>query len=396
MKKSYKVTRRGAVGLVAATAVAGFTPVKFAIGAKSPVKIGMLLPYSGTFARLGGAITNALLMNLQESGDMIAGRPVEFVKIDSEAKPPKATELTTKLIAQENVDFLIGPVHSGVAMAMAKIAREEGTLTIVPNAGANQITGPLCAPNVFRSSFTNWQPGYPLGKILLDEGKKDVVLCYWNYGAGKQAAGGFKDGFVPKGGNVIKELEVPFPDVEFQAVLTEIASIGPDAVFTFFSGGGAVKFVRDWQAAGLKDSSVELVGSFITEGVTKAQGDAAEGIRSTLHYADTLDNPTNKAFRSAYRSAFDAEADVFAVQGYDAGRLVRIALEAVDGDTDAKDGMIAAMETAEFESPRGPFKLSKAHNPIQNIYLREVRNGVNEVVGIAHEGLADPAKGCKL
>lgn len=396
MKKSYKVTRRGAVGLVAATAVAGFTPVKFAIGAKSPVKVGMLLPYSGTYARLGGAITNALMMNLQESGEMIAGRPVEFVKIDSEAKPPKATELTTKLIAQEDVDFLIGPVHSGVAMAMAKIAREEGTLTIVPNAGANQITGPLCAPNVFRSSFTNWQPGYPLGKILLDEGKKDVVLCYWNYGAGKQAAGGFKDGFVPNGGNVIKELEVPFPDVEFQAVLTEIASIGPDAVFTFFSGGGAVKFVRDWQAAGLKDSSVELVGSFITEGVTKAQGDAAEGIRSTLHYADTLDNPTNKAFRAAYRAAFDAEADVFAVQGYDAGRLVRIALEAVGGDTNAKDGMIAAMETAEFESPRGPFKLSKAHNPVQNIYLREVRNGVNEVVGIAHEGLADPAKGCKL
>lgn len=396
MKKSYKVTRRGAVGLVAATAAAGMIPSKFAIGAKTPVRVGLLLPYSGTYARLGGAITNALMMKLQEGGDTVAGRPLEFVKIDSEAKPPKATELTTKLIAQEDVDFLVGPVHSGVAMAMAKIAREEGTLTIVPNAGANQITGPLCAPNVFRSSFTNWQPGYPLGKILMDEGKKDVVLCYWNYGAGKQAAGGFKDGFLPHGGNVIKELEVPFPDVEFQAVLTEIASIGPDAVFTFFSGGGAVKFVRDWQAAGLKDSSVELVGSFITEGVTKAQGEAAEGIRSTLHYADTLDNPTNKAFRAAYKSAFDAEADVFAVQGYDAGQLVRIALEAVSGDTDAKDGMIAAMEAAEFESPRGPFKLSKAHNPVQNIYLREVRNGVNEVVGVAHEGLADPAKGCKL
>ena len=316
--------------------------------------------------------------------------------MDSEAAPPKAAEFTTKLVSGDKVDFLIGPVHSGVAMGMAKIAREEGTLTIVPNAGADQLTGALCSPNLFRTSFTNWQPSYPMGRVMKDRGLENVVLCYWNYGAGKQAAQGFKDGFGEVGGKIVKEIGVPFPEVEFQAVLTEIASIKPDAVFVFFAGGGAVKWVKDYAAAGLKES-VPLFGSgFLTEGVTGAQGAAAEGLLTTLHYADTLDNPENLAFRKAYEAAAGKAADVYAVQGYDAGTLMAIGLDAVQGDLGARDEIIGAMAGAEWASPRGPIQMSKAHNPIQNFYLREVKNGVNEVVGLAYDMLADPAKGCNL
>ena len=393
--KTGKFTRRETLLLAGAGALASLVPTRFAIGQQAKVRIGMLLPYSGTYAGLGDAITNAMELKFAELGGMVGGREIEIVKVDSEASPPKAAELTTKLINQEKVDFLVGPVHSGVAMAMAKIAREEGTMTIDPNAGADQITGALCAPNIFRTSFSNWQPGYPMGKVLLEEGKKNVVSCFWNYGAGQQSAQGFKDGFVPNGGNIVKEIGVPFPEVEFQAVLAEIASLKPDAVYTFFAGGGAVKFVKDWHAAGLKD--IELVGAgFLTEGVTKAQGEAAEGIRTTLHYADSLDNAANKAFRAAYIAKFGKEADVYAVQGYDAAELIRVGMDAVKGDTGAKAEMIKAMESATWDSPRGPFKLSAAHNPVQNIYLRQVQNGENVVLKVAQEALADPAKGCKM
>ncbi|MDP6926698.1 MAG: ABC transporter substrate-binding protein [Rhodospirillales bacterium] len=370
-------------------------PTKFAIGAKAKIKIGTLLPYSGTYTWLGASITNSLELLFAQAGGKLGGREINLIKVDSEAKPPKAAELTNKLINQEKVDFIVGPVHSGVAMAMAKIAREEGTMTVVPNAGANQVTGPLCSPNIFRTSFSNWQPGHPMGKVLLEEGKKNVVLCYWGYGAGKQSAGGFKDSFVAGGGNVIKEIAVPFPKVEFQAALTEIASIKPDAVYVFFAGGGAVKFVKDWAAAGLKDK-IELVGpGFLTEGVTKAQGAAAEGIRTTLHYADTLDNPANRAYRAAYKKAYGKEADVYGVQGFDSGQLIKAGLDAVGGDMGARKEMVAAMENAVIDSPRGQWVLSSAHNPVQNFYLRQVRNGVNEVVRVAMENLADPAKGCR-
>ncbi len=393
--KTGKFTRRETLLLAGVGALASLVPTRFAIGQQAKVRIGMLLPYSGTYAGLGDAITNAMELKFAELGGMVGGREIEIVKVDSEASPPKAAELTTKLINQEKVDFLVGPVHSGVAMAMAKIAREEGTMTIDPNAGADQITGALCAPNIFRTSFSNWQPGYPMGKVLLEEGKKNVVSCFWNYGAGQQSAQGFKDGFVPSGGNIVKEIGVPFPEVEFQAVLAEIASLKPDAVYTFFAGGGAVKFVKDWHAAGLKD--IELVGAgFLTEGVTKAQGEAAEGIRTTLHYADSLDNAANKAFRAAYTAKFGKEADVYAVQGYDAAELIRVGMDAVKGDTGAKAEMIKAMESATWDSPRGPFKLSAAHNPVQNIYLRQVKNGDNVVLKIAEKALSDPAKGCKM
>ncbi len=397
-KRTY--SRRGAMGLMGAAAgagaLAGFTPTKFAIGQQAKVRVGTLLPYSGTYARLGEAITNAMIMRFAQAKDMMGGREVEIVRLDSEAAPPKATENTSKLIS-EDIDFLVGPVHSGVAMAMAKIAREEGVMTIIPNAGADQITGPLCAPNIFRSSFSNWQPGYPMGRVLAEEGAKRVVLCYWNYGAGQQSSQGFKDGFADGGGEIIKDIGVPFPEVEFQSVLSEIASLKPDAVYTFFAGGGAVKFVKDWAAAGLKDSGIELTGAgFLTEGVTGAQGDAAEGIRTTLHYADTLDNDVNGIFRRNYKEMWGKEADVYAVQGYDAAEMIRVALEAVDGDTGEKNGMISAIEGATFDSPRGPFKLSDAHNPVQNFYLRKVVNGVNEVQRIAVEALADPAKGCRM
>ena len=397
--QSNYVSRRSVIGILGAGAgiVAAGTvlPTKFAIGAKAKIKIGTLLPYSGTYTWLGNSITNSLELLFAQAGGKLGGREINLIKVDSEAKPPKAAELTNKLINQEKVDFIVGPVHSGVAMAMAKIAREEGTMTVVPNAGANQVTGPLCSPNIFRTSFSNWQPGHPMGKVLLEEGKKNVVLCYWGYGAGKQSAGGFKDSFVAGGGNVIKEIAVPFPKVEFQAALTEIASIKPDAVYVFFAGGGAVKFVKDWAAAGLKDK-IELVGpGFLTEGVTKAQGAAAEGIRTTLHYADTLDNPANRAYRAAYKKAYGKEADVYGVQGFDAGQLIKAGLDAVGGEMGARKEMVAAMENAVIDSPRGQWVLSSAHNPVQNFYLRQVRNGVNEVVRVAMENLADPAKGCR-
>jgi branched-chain amino acid transport system substrate-binding protein len=185
--------------------------------------------------------------------------------------------------------------------------------------------------------------------------------------------------------------------VEFQAYLSEIASIKPDAVFSFFSGGGAVKFVKDYAAAGLKDN-IPLYGpGFLTEGVSKAQGAAAEGIKTTLHYAANLDNAANKKFRADYQKAFGKAANVFSVQGYDTGSLLLLAMAAVGGDTGATQEIIAVMAGATIsDSPRGSWKMSKAHNPIQDIYLRQVKNGENLVLGIAAKALEDPAKGCKM
>ena len=359
------------------------------------LKVGLMLPYTGTFAALGTAIENGFKLYLAEQGGKIAGREVEFSKVDDESDPAKATENVNKLIKRDGVDVLVGTVHSGVAMAMAKAAKDNNVLLIVPNAGADAVTGPMCGPNIYRSSFSNWQPGYATGEVMAKKGVKKAVTITWKYAAGEESVKGFKEAFTKGGGEVVKDLTLPFPNVEFQALLTEIAALKPDAVFTFFAGGGAVKFVKDYDAAGLK-KTIPLYGSgFLTDGTLEAQGPAADGLFTALHYADSLSNAKDASFRLAYAKSYKLQPDVYAVQGYDAAQILGIGLAATKGDVSKKAEFAAAVEKAKIDSPRGAFTLSKAHNPVQDMYLRQVVGKENKVVGVASKSLADPARGCK-
>ena len=378
----------------AAAGVVSLPNLAFAQGAK--IRIGLMLPYTGTYAQLGVAITNGFKLAVAESGGKLGGRELEYFTVDDESDPAKATDNANKLVTRDKVDVLIGTVHSGVEMGIVKIARESGVLHINPNAGADAATGALCAPNIFRTSFTNWQPAYPMGKVLADRGIKKVVTLTWNYGAGTESINGFKEGFTKAGGSVVKELLLPFPSVEFQPLLTEIASIKPDAVFVFFAGGGAAKFLKDWQAAGLKGKIGLYATGFLTDGILESVGDAAEGIETTLHYGDGIETPKNKTFRLNYAKTYKLQPDVYAVQGYDAGLLLAAGLKVVKGDLSKKKELIAAMEKAKIDSPRGAWTMSKAHNPIQDIYLRKVVGKENKVIGVAYKALADPARGCKM
>jgi branched-chain amino acid transport system substrate-binding protein len=360
------------------------------------VRIGLMLPYTGTFAPLGVAIENAFRMAIDEQGGKLAGREIEWYKVDDESEPSKGVENASRLVQRDKVDVLLGTVHSGVQMGIHRVARESGVLNLIPNAGVHAATRALCAPNVFRTSFSNSQPPRALGKPMMDKGLKKAVWISWKYAAGDEAFEGFRDGYQAAGGTIIKELGLPFPNVEFQALLTEIAALKPDAVACFFAGGGAAKFIKDYAAAGLK-GKIPLYGSgFLTEGVLDAAGSAADGIYTTLHYSDSLDTPRNKAFRLAYAKSFKLQPDVYAVQGYDSGLLLLAGAHAVKGDLSNKKALYSAMESAVIDSPRGKWTMSKSHNPVQDIYLRVVENKENKVVGIAAKALADSGAGCRM
>jgi branched-chain amino acid transport system substrate-binding protein len=364
--------------------------------AQGKLKVGLMLPYTGTYAALGNAIENGFRLYVAEQGGKLAGREIEFVKVDDESDPSKATDNVNKLIKRDNVDVMVGSVHSGVAVAMARAAKESNTLLIVPNGGADAITGAMCAPNIFRSSFSNWQSAYAAGGVVSSQGKKKAITITWKYAAGEEMANAFKEGFEKAGGQVVKQMTLPFPGVEFQALLTDIAAAKPDAVFAFFAGAGAVKFVKDYAAAGLS-KGIPLYGpGFLTDGTLEAQGEAAQGMFTTLHYGDALNTPRDKSFRLAYAKAYKLQPDVYAVQGYDAGQILAVGLKAVNGDVTKKAEFAAAVEKATIDSPRGPFTLSKAHNPVQNIYLRKVEGNENKVVGVAAKSLSDPARGCRM
>jgi branched-chain amino acid transport system substrate-binding protein len=383
--------------LTGAAALAAAVPLRSpALAQNKPLKIGLMLPYTGTYARLGQFIDAGFRLWIDRKGGKLGGRDVFFVQLDDESRVESAATNMNRLVGREKVDVVVGSVHSGVAMAMVEVARESGTLLIIPNAGANEATGLLCAPNIFRTSFSNWQVNYPAGKVMAEAGLKNVVTVTWRYTAGAEMIGAFTEAFVQHGGMIVEALTLPFPETAFQPLIERIVQLKPDAVFAFFAGGGAVKFVKNYAAAGL-NKAIPLYGAgFLTDGTLEAQGEAANGIRTTLHYADNLDHPANLAFLKAFKTATGKDGDIYAVQGFDAAALLEIGLRAVGGDAKARDKMIAAMSAAKIDSPRGPLSFNKAHNPVQNIYLREVRHGRNELVSVAYADVNDRARGCRL
>ena len=152
-------------------------------------------------------------------------------------------------------------------------------------------------------------------------------------------------------------------------------------MYAFFAGGGAVKFVKDYAAAGL-NKTIPLYGpGFLTDGTLDAQGEAAQGMLTTLHYADGLNTPRDNAFRAAYAKAFKLQPDVYAVQGYDAAQMLATGLERDQGRHHEEGRLRRRHREGEDRQPaRRRSRIGKSHNPVQDIYLRKVEGKENKVV----------------
>src|SRR5262245_62448707 len=127
--KSSNLVRAGAI--VAAFAVGALIAAGPALSQQQgKLKVGLMLPYTGTYAALGTAITNGFKLAIAENGGKLAGREIEYFTVDDESDPAKAPDNANKLVKRDQVDVLVGTVHSGVALAMAKIVRDNNTLLI--------------------------------------------------------------------------------------------------------------------------------------------------------------------------------------------------------------------------------------------------------------------------
>jgi branched-chain amino acid transport system substrate-binding protein len=149
-------------------------------------------------------------------------------------------------------------------------------------------------------------------------------------------------------------------------------------------------------AAGLRRAIPRVGSGFLTDGTLEAQGAAAQGLVTTLHYGDEPKNPRNETFRNRFAVTYKAKPDVCAMQGYDAAQLLAAGVAAVKGDAKQKDALVAAMGKAQIDSPRGKFTFSPQPNPTQDFCVLEVKGNDNVVTGVAVKALADPGRGCKM
>jgi len=400
-----EVTRRKflATATVAAAGAAAGPWVLRAQAQSGPLKVGVVLPYTGVYAELGVSITQGMKLVFARENDRVAGRKILMVQEDDEMKPPVGIRKTEKLIDSDKVDILTGPVHSGILMGMRDKVHNSKTILIVSNAGADAISRGRCSKWIFRTSFSNWQPCQPMGGWVAKNVSKDVFLTAPNYQAGKDMMNAFKETFVPAGGKVVDEDYPKLGETDYAPYLTKIRQSGAKAVFAFFSGTDAVNFVKQFDQFGLKQN-IKLTGAgFLTEpDVLPAQGKSALGVITGHFYTPVLDNPTNQRFVKEFREKYAGKMpDGFACQGYDTAEVIVRALKAVNGNTQDKMKLVEVIEKSEFDSPRGRFRFDpKSHNVIQPfIYVREVKEvagGLNNVPIDKVANVTDPGTGCTL
>ncbi|MFQ5614782.1 MAG: ABC transporter substrate-binding protein [Anaerolineae bacterium] len=375
-----------AAGLITTATVA--SPILTACapggGASGPLKIGVLLPYSDIYAVLGESITEAMRMYFESVDNKAGGRDIELITEDTEIKPDVGLQKARKLVEQDQVDLVAGLVSSGVANGVRDYFHDNQKILIIANAGSNAMTRARRSPYIYRTSFTNWQPNWPLGTWAFENVAQKAFISAPDYAAGHDMVNAFSNSFLAAGGEIIGDPQfTPFPNMGDPApFITEIQDADPPMLYAFYSGGAAVTFVKAFGEFGLAGQIPLVVAGFmVEEDVLPAEGEAAAGAFSALHWALLLDTPENKEFTAAYKERTGRDANVFALQGFDTGRVIVEALNAVQGDTSDPDKLAEAIGGVSFTSPRGPFRMDpNTHNVVQHIYARQVR----EVDGTLH------------
>lgn len=345
------------------------------------VKIGLLIPLSGVYAPLGEDMRNGFQLYLDQHGGKLGGRAVKVVTADEGEGPQTGVPAAQKLVTQDQATAVVGVVNSATALGLRDFFHESKRPLLVANAGADDISGSRKSEYVWRTSFANGKVGGALGPAVADEIEGSVYLIAPDYAAGRESVAGFRKTFEAAGGKIAGEKYTPFGKTQdFEPFLSAIRNSDAKAVYGFYAGAEAVNFVKQYRQFGLADRTPLYGPGFLTEGgVLDAQGKAAVGVKTSLHYSTDLDTPRNKEFVDAYTKAFQEPPTVYAVQAYDTAAVLDKALGSASGTAGA-DLVKALGGVGPIDSPRGQWSFDAAHDAQQKYYLREVRSSGGTVV----------------
>ncbi|MGQ0568854.1 MAG: ABC transporter substrate-binding protein [Armatimonadota bacterium] len=347
-------------------------------------KIGLLLPYSGVFARLGESMTHATEMYLESIGWTAGGRKIVLIKED-EGVPNTdvAVRKFRKFVEQDRVDMVTGVVSSGSLAALVDPIREAKVITVISNAGFDGATREKKSPWLFRTSFSNWQIGAAQGEWAAKNLGKRAVTLQADYQVGRDNVRAFKDTFEPAGGRVAEEIWYPLGNPDFAPYLARVrlAMQNADLVYCFAAGADAVRLIRQWREFGMTGTNIICNGFMIGDDILPVVGDAAVGMRGALSWISTLGYPENRKFVADFRQKAGRVPDVYAAQAYETAIFIADALKKVNGDTSDQKRLMDVMKTITFKGPRGPFKLDpETQNIVLTIYIYEI---VQEGSGVA-------------
>ncbi len=366
-----RVTRRRVLGGVGASTLLFAVP--FAARAADPVRVGVVLPMSGPFASTGIEIEAAIRLFQQQNGDSVAGRKVEVIVKDDTGLAPETTKrLAQELVVRDQVQVLAGFGLTPLAFAAAPIATEAKVPMIVMAAATSVI--PQRSPYIVRTGFTLAQVTAPLADWAPKNGIKRVVTLVADYGPGLDAEKTFVKRFTAGGGTVIESIRTPLANPDYAPFLQRAKDAKPDALFIFVPSGGGTAVLKQFADRGLKEAGIRLIctGDVLDDELLNAIGPAALGVISTHHYSAAHKSPENQAFVDAFMKAKGIRPNFHAVGGWDGMRLLYLALQKTNGNSDG-DALLAAMKGLSWTSPRGPVAIDAGTRDIvQTVYFRKV------------------------
>jgi branched-chain amino acid transport system substrate-binding protein len=343
---------------------------------RSPLKIGIILPYKGVYAVAAEGIDRGFQLALAEYGGKVAGRPIDVVRADDELTPSVGVQRFNKLVQLDKVDLIAGVVSSSLGIALSELTDKAKKPAVFANTFADEITGKFCSPYVARTSFSANGFQYNSGKYWAAKGIKTAVIMGPDYSAGHSFLDAFKRGFEESGGKVVQEIWTPFQKTkDWGAALTQAANSGAQIIYAFYAGAEAVQVVKQHADFGLREK-MPLIGDqwVYDEVLWPALGDLVVGARHITVHFPGLKSEINQKFVAAYRAMFKSDPDVNAELGYDNAKAILLTLDKLGGKMPA-DGtqFISTMRGLVFDAPRGKIRFNASNSALlDKIYVVEI------------------------
>ena len=362
--------------------------------AQEVVKVGIVIPMTGTSAAVGREISDATKLYVAQHGNTVAGKKIDLIIKDDQSVPDNAKRLAQELIVNDKVHFL-GAGLTPSAMSMAPIATEGKVATVVMVSGTSVVTDR--SPYYVRTSFTLGQQAGIIADWAIKNGSKKAVSVLSDWAPGAEAGKVFEANFTKGGGQVLDTLKVPLGNPDFSPFLQRARDLQPDTLFVFVPAGQAGTFARQFTERGLDKSGIKLIGpgDIVDDDDLPTTGDTLIGVVTAGMYSAAHPSQLNKDYVAAYKKASGHRANFISVGGHDGMHLIYSALEQTKGNTDA-EAVVGAMKGMKWESPRGTISIDpRTRDIVQNIYIRKVQKVNGEPWAIEFEtfpAVKDPLK----
>ncbi len=370
--------RRKAPGVVCMGVVVALALVLMPAGSmaqQGPIRIGAAWPLTGTVAASGKDMLNGFSLFLDEIGHTMGDRKVEFIMEDTAGVPANTLTKVRKLVEHDRVDVMIGGgLLASEGYAIRDYIDRNKVILLIGVVSADDLTQRQRSPYIVRVGWTSSQPSHMFAEYVYSTlNYRKLAMIAADYAFGYEVTGGFQKRYEELGGCIVQKVWSPLDTPDFSPYLSQLHR-DVDAVFALEVGVGAVRFMKQYQEFGLKGRLPLIGGGVLTdESLLRSMGDEAIGTITTLHWSAALETPAAKRFVDAYTSRYGTAPSYYAEALYTTGRWLEAAVRRTRGNVENKQALLDAIRNVEiFSAPRGPVRLDKYQNVIQNVYVRRV------------------------